>query len=159
MGGMATGQADERAQLLEQIVEVQNVFETSSLRSFLEPLMTLDLTIQQLRVLAILVAEGGATTGQGLSKMLAVYLATVSGIVDRLEAHGMLQRVPDPSDQRVRRILATPRGRKTVQHLLTAQSRFNPEPLGSLEIDDLRALARGLRAVARVSASQEHRPD
>lgn len=149
---MITDQAGERERLLQEIVEVRNTFETSSLRAFLEPLLTLDLTIQQLRVLAILVAEVGATTGQSLSRMLGVSLATVSGIVDRLEAHGMLERVLDHEDQRVRRLLATTLGRKTVQHLLMAQSQLNVAPLELLDIEDLRALAQGLKAVVRVNA-------
>jgi len=130
---------------------VQRAFETSSLHAFLEPLLALDLTIQQLRVLAILVAEGGATTGQSLSKMLGVSLATVSGIVDRLETHNMLERVLDQDDQRVRRLIATTRGRTTIQRLLAAQSQFRTAPVEHLDIEDLRALVRGLQAVVRAN--------
>lgn len=130
---------------------MQRAFETSSLHAFLEPLLALDLTIQQLRVLAILVAEGGATTGQSLSKMLGVSLATVSGIVDRLETHNMLERVLDQDDQRVRRLIATTRGRTTIQRLLAAQSQFRTAPVEHLDIEDLRALVRGLQAVVRAN--------
>jgi DNA-binding MarR family transcriptional regulator len=149
---MTQNEAQHRRELLDEIRDAQQVLETSSLTAFLEPLLELDLTIQQLRVLAILVAGSDTPTGQGLARMLNVSLATISGIVDRLEAHGMLERVVDPEDQRVRRLVPTRRGRETVQELLVAQSRASLAPLERLEVEDLRALARGLRAIIDASS-------
>ncbi|MDO8382017.1 MAG: MarR family transcriptional regulator [Microbacterium sp.] len=140
---------NERATLTREIAEMQEALETQSMRGFLEPLMTMDLTIQQLRVLMILVAEEEGGTGQAVAKSLGVSLATVSGIVDRLEAHGMVERVLDAHDQRVRRLNATPQGRRTIRDLLGAQTRVGVALLLDLETDDLRALAQGMRAILR----------
>jgi DNA-binding MarR family transcriptional regulator len=150
---MSDNDAQERRRLLDEIGDAQQALETSSLTAFLEPLLELDLTIQQLRVLAILVAGSETSTGQGLARMLGVSLATISGIVDRLEAHGMLERVVDPDDQRVRRLVPTGQGRETIQQLLVAQSRASLAPLERLDVNDLRALARGLRAIIDASST------
>ncbi|MCX6503278.1 MAG: MarR family transcriptional regulator [Microbacterium sp.] len=141
---------DKRAALTREIAEMQEALETQSMRGFLEPLMNMDLTIQQLRVLMILVAEDEGGTGQAVAKSLGVSLATVSGIVDRLETHGMVERAVDPRDQRVRRLHATTAGRKTIRDLLGAQSQVGTAPLMLLDTDDLRALAQGMRAILRV---------
>jgi DNA-binding MarR family transcriptional regulator len=146
---MVSDDEEERRALSSEIFEMQQALETQSMRGFLEPLMNMDLTIQQLRVLMILVAEEEGGSGQGVAKMLGVSLATVSGIVDRLEAHGMVTRVVDSHDQRVRRLNATTLGRKTIRELLGAQTHAALAPLMNLETEDLRALAQGMRAILR----------
>lgn len=148
--------SDEHKLLVAEIVEIQHELETSSLKAFLEPILALDLTMQQLKVLTILVTEPDGGTGQGVSKSLGVSLATVSGIIDRLEAHGMVDRVIDPDDQRVRRLIATEAGRRTIQELLTADTRMSQTPLLRLEVDDLKALVRGLRAILHAQAGTSH---
>ncbi|WP_342384291.1 MarR family transcriptional regulator [Agrococcus sp. KRD186] len=61
-----------------------------------------------------------------------VSLATMSDIVDRLEAHEMVRREPDRSDHRVRRVGATAVGRDTVQRLLAARPHLSRPPLERL---------------------------
>ena len=141
---------EEREALVREISEMQHELETSSMRAFLEPLLNLDLTIQQLRVLMILVTEPEGSSGQAVAKLLGVSLATVSGIIDRLESVGMVERGIDPHDQRVRRLIATVSGRRAIQDLLAAQNTVGTGPLMQMEVDDLRALAKGLRGVLRV---------
>jgi DNA-binding MarR family transcriptional regulator len=140
----------ERGALLDRIAAMQDALDTTALPSMLEPLMSMELTIQQLKVLIILVSSDEGGTGQGLSRALGISLASVSGIIDRLEGHGMVERVEDERDHRVRRVLVTPLGRKTVRRLVSAQSQLSRDPLEKLELDDLRALERGMRAVLRV---------
>ena len=59
---------------------------------------------QQLKVLTILVTEPEGSTIRALSAAMEVSLATMSGIVDRLESQDMIVRALDPYDQRVRRV-------------------------------------------------------
>lgn len=149
-GGVTAQSGDERAALLSSIDGLQEALDTSALPSMLEPLMSMELTLQQLKVLMILATSEAGGTGQGLARALGVSLATISGIIDRLEGHGMVERVEDEHDHRVRRVLVTPQGRRTVNRLVSAQSQHNREPLERLELDDLRALEQGLRAILRV---------
>ena len=147
MGG---NEGDERSALLDRIAAMQDALDTTALPSMLEPLMSMELTIQQLKVLVILVSSDEGGTGQGLARALGISLASVSGILDRLEGHGMVERVEDERDHRVRRVLVTPLGRKTVHRLVSAQSQLSRDPLEKLELGDLRALEQGMRAVLRV---------
>lgn len=152
---------DERATLLAQLLEAQRSLETTVMPRMAEELMTIPLTMQQLKVLAILGTETDDNTVQGLATTLGVSLATMSGILDRLTLHGMATRHEDPVDHRVRRIVATPAGKNVVRRLLAAQPQMHDAPLALLSIDDLRALNQGVTALVRAirSASTEITPD
>nr|WP_243848805.1 MarR family transcriptional regulator [Lysinibacter cavernae] len=128
--------------------------ETTVLPQVVEPLLKTPLTIQQLKVLLILVTEVDENTVQGLATLLDVSLATMSGILDRLSNHGMVQRSSDVHDQRVRRINATADGRAAIRSLMLAQSTMDVGPLGRLTTDELRALAVGMSAYLREAAVQ-----
>ena len=143
-------EGDERSALLDRIAAMQDALDTTALPSMLEPLMSMELTMQQLKVLVLLVSSDEGGTGQGLARALGISLASVSGLIDRLEGHGMVERVEDERDHRVRRVLVTPLGRKTVHRLVSAQSQLSRDPLEKLELGDLRALEQGMRAVLRV---------
>ena len=143
-------EGDERSALLDRIAAMQDALDTTALPSMLEPLMSMELTMQQLKVLLLLVSSDEGGTGQGLARALGISLASVSGLIDRLEGHGMVERVEDERDHRVRRVLVTPLGRKTVHRLVSAQSQLSRDPLEKLELGDLRALEQGMRAVLRV---------
>jgi len=143
-------EGDERGAVLDRIAAMQDALDTTALPSMLEPLMSMELTMQQLKVLLLLVSSDEGGTGQGLARALGISLASVSGLIDRLEGHGMVERVEDERDHRVRRVLVTPLGRKTVHRLVSAQSQLSRDPLEKLELGDLRALEQGMRAVLRV---------
>ncbi|MFP3913299.1 MAG: MarR family winged helix-turn-helix transcriptional regulator [Actinomycetota bacterium] len=73
----------------------------------------------------------------------------VTGIADRLEELGLAERQPWPSDRRVKQLVVTQEGRRTMGDL--ARSAFQSNPLlESLSEDDLRNLVEILaRAMAR----------
>lgn len=115
----------------------------------LERLLTTDLTIQQLKVLSVVVtSEDGATSG-GLVDTFGVSMASMSKLVDRLVAAGLTTRSLDPTDQRVRRIYATQLGRSVVRELMAARPELGGDVLSGLTVDELRALETGLRAISR----------
>lgn len=103
------------------------------------PLMSLNLTMRQLKVLLTL-ARGGACTGQELTAEMGVSFATVTGIVDRLAAQGLVTRREDPADRRVRLLELTEKGRKLVSSVIDAGSAQYRRLLSRLELDELRAL-------------------
>lgn len=139
----------ERESLLGELLALQNEIETSFVPEIIEPMLSLRLTMQQLKVLTLLMTEPDGSTIQALAKTVGVSLATMSGIVDRLESQDMIERMPDPHDQRVRRVVATSTGRETVQRLLAARPELGRAPLNRLALDDLRALTQGIRALMR----------
>ena len=123
-----------------------------------DPVLSIPLTMQQLKVVFILTTDPDGSTIQALSKTLGVSLATMSGIVDRLESQQMVHRVDDLVDHRVRRVLATAKGREVVQELLAARPQLSRQPLEQLDLDDLRALSQGLSALLRVMRSAPETP-
>ena len=70
----------------------------------------------QLRVLTI-VARGRQTNMSRLAEALGVVPSSASRLCDRLEATGLLRRVPDPRDRREVRLLLTPAARRLLEEL------------------------------------------
>src|SRR5689334_5777115 len=70
----------------------------------------------QLRVLTI-VARSRQTNMSRLAEALGVVPSSASRLCDRLEATGLLRRVPDPRDRREVRLLPTPAARKLLEEL------------------------------------------
>jgi DNA-binding MarR family transcriptional regulator len=70
----------------------------------------------QLRVLSI-VARGRQTNLSRLAEALGVVPSSASRLCDRLEATGLLRRVPDPRDRREVRLLLTPAARRLLEEL------------------------------------------
>lgn len=126
---------------------MQEDLETSLAPEIIESVLALRLTMQQLKVLTLLVTEPEGSTIQGLARTAGVSLATMSGIVNRLESQDMVERTIDARDQRVRRVTATATGRETVRQLLVARPELSRTPLNRLALDDLRALTQGIRAL------------
>ncbi|MEV8564569.1 MarR family transcriptional regulator [Streptomyces sp. NPDC051322] len=87
------------------------------------------LTGAQARVLGLLSIE--ATPMRALARKLKCEPSNVTGIVDRLEARGLVERRPDPADRRVKLAAATDRGAATAAQL-RASLKFAREPLGEL---------------------------
>ncbi|MEU0878820.1 MarR family transcriptional regulator [Lentzea sp. NPDC005914] len=64
------------------------------------------LTAPQISVIRSLVVEGTATVTE-LARRLSLSHSTTSGIVDRLQARGLVTREVDPSDRRYTRVQVT----------------------------------------------------
>ena len=87
------------------------------------------LTGAQARVLALL-AQGAMPMRQ-IAQRLTCEPSNVTGIVDRLEAHGLAERRADPADRRVKLAAATDSGRETAARLRESLD-FAREPLAAL---------------------------
>jgi DNA-binding MarR family transcriptional regulator len=65
-----------------------------------------ELTVPQAAVMQSVVAQHGISL-KDLSREVSLAHSTVSGIADRLEKRGMIERRPDPLDGRVSRVYPT----------------------------------------------------
>ena len=82
------------------------------------------LTSAQFRVLQI-VAENGSVTPTAVATRMGITQATVTSLITKLEAHGMIVRHRSESDRRQINIEVTGKGRYTVEHAPDAlQQRF-----------------------------------
>ncbi|WP_189882944.1 MarR family winged helix-turn-helix transcriptional regulator [Streptomyces xantholiticus] len=87
------------------------------------------LTGAQARVLGLLSME--PIPMRRMAQKLKCEPSNVTGIVDRLEARGLVERRPDPSDRRVKLAAATQEGRSTARRLRESLD-FAREPLAQL---------------------------
>ena len=77
--------------------------------------------------------------------------SNVSGIVDRLEARGLIERRPAEHDRRVKMLAVTPEGER-VRALLVSRLSTPPPQLAALSPADQRALRDALRAAVAETA-------
>ncbi|PZT74942.1 MULTISPECIES: MarR family winged helix-turn-helix transcriptional regulator [unclassified Streptomyces] len=87
------------------------------------------LTGAQARVLGLLSVE--PLPMRRIAQKLKCEPSNVTGIVDRLEARGLVERRPDPTDRRVKLAAPTARGTATAARLRDALG-FAREPLAGL---------------------------
>ncbi|NYF12246.1 DNA-binding MarR family transcriptional regulator [Pseudoclavibacter sp. JAI123] len=156
-GGRVPGQEDERIELLAQATALDATFRDAALRTFLPPLLDIDLTVQQLKVLTVLVTTEDGTTGARLAGMFDVSMASMSKLLDRLEAREMVSRHEDPDDARAKRVRATDTARSAMRNLVVTGPEFRDGILGDLELGDLRAFVRGMTAVSDALAARAGR--
>lgn len=89
-----------------------------------------------------------------LAALLACDSSNVTGIVDRLEARGLVSRHPSKEDRRVKHIALTPAGLELREQMRHAMSRV-PTGIGRLSKTDQRLLRDVLRRALRVSEDQD----
>ncbi|MEU1596317.1 MarR family transcriptional regulator [Streptomyces sp. NPDC005708] len=87
------------------------------------------LTGAQARLLGLLSLE--PLPMRRLAQKLKCEPSNVTGIVDRLEARGLVERHPDPADRRVKIAVATEEGRRVARGLRDSLD-FAREPLAGL---------------------------
>lgn len=91
------------------------------------------LTGAQARLLSLLSLE--PLPMRRLAQKLKCEPSNVTGIVDRLEAQGLVERRPDPADRRVKLAAATPEGRQVARGLRDSLN-FAREPLAGLSEEE-----------------------
>jgi MarR family transcriptional regulator, organic hydroperoxide resistance regulator len=104
-----------------------------------------DLSPVQCHVLHLIEPDKPVPMGR-LAETLACDASNVTGLVDRLEARGLVQRRPSPGDRRVRVIELTTTGTRLRAQLLQRMS-AESHPLARLSPSRQRALVRILEAL------------
>lgn len=113
-------------------------------RGRMDRLLTEKLTMPQFKVLLVVARDGG-TVG-GLARHLSLSAPTMTGIIDRLNAAGLVERQPEAADRRVVRVVATERGRQLLNEVFAAREEYVSRVLASMSEEDAEALLRGLEA-------------
>lgn len=111
-----------------------------------------DLSIRQFAALRG-ICEGASSPGD-LARVWQVTPAVITGIVDRLEGHGLVRREPDPDDRRRLRLALTESGRAAsdaVERALTAE--LAGQLARTASDDELAELDRALDLLQRTFAA------
>lgn len=113
------------------------------------------LSLVHLNVLAALESEGPLSMSH-LADTLDVSVASATGIVDRMERRGLVERRHDTADRRVVLVLLTPAGADIFRDLASHRREHLARLLRELSEDDLAAFIRSLRALkaARVRLAE-----
>ncbi len=99
----------------------------------------------QLRVLTI-IARAGHTNMSRLAEALDVVPSSASRLCDRLEATGLLRRVPDPRDRREVRLLLTPAAQRLLEDLRERRRSALAEVLERMSPTSRQELVRAMAA-------------
>ncbi|MFJ9576918.1 MarR family winged helix-turn-helix transcriptional regulator [Streptomyces sp. NPDC101191] len=97
-----------------QLLELLAAIGTAQWRDFAAAATRNGLTPTQAKLLAQL---DGPLPMRALATLLVCDASNVTGIVDRLEARGLVRREPAPHDRRVKNVVVTDDGRETVRRL------------------------------------------
>ncbi|MET9894652.1 MarR family transcriptional regulator [Streptomyces sp. NPDC006465] len=118
------------------------------------------LSAHQLKALKAVKHRSGLTL-TGLADSVGITLPAASRLCDRLEAAGLLQRVPHPDNRRALHLLLTPRGRRALAEIGERRALKLAAALAAMTPLQRTCLEDGLRAFhgARRTTVAERRPD
>lgn len=139
----------DRERLIEEIAEHNYTIALAMIRRGMGPTDDLHLTMQQLRLLLLVVANAPVRAHE-ISGLLHVSKATVSALVERLVDSGHIERKVDADDRRVRLLSPTARGElaaRRVMSFATDQHREIIERLTGAELQAILASTKGIRRV------------
>src|SRR5689334_24735278 len=112
----------------------------------------------QLRVLTI-VARSRQTNMSRLAEALGVVPSSASRLCDRLEAAGLLRRVPDPRDRREVRLMLTGSARRLLDQIRERRRLALAEVLDRMSEPSRQELLRSLTAFAEASEPAEEKTE
>jgi DNA-binding MarR family transcriptional regulator len=155
MGAMATPHKSRRPDALTmEVVELIGEVVARYHADYEEAAAGHALTGAQAKLLSLLSLE--PLPMRKLAQQLKCEPSNVTGIVDRLEARGLVERRPAPADRRVKVAAATEEGRR-VARSLRESLRFAREPLAALSDDERVSLRDALRRMLGEGEPPAHR--
>lgn len=93
--------------------------------------------------------EKDGQSGAELCERLVLDSATVTGLLDRLEKNGLLERRPDPHDRRINRLHLTETGKSLQGPLDQQMDEMNLEAFRPFTPEQVQAIQEALRLLAR----------
>ena len=119
-----------------------NVFQYLSVK-----LSSLGITPSQYSVLSCLWGRSHATPKQ-LAEILGIETSTVSGLLDRLQKNGLIDRIVNSEDRREVQVIATQKGRDLEKPVTVIIDDMNKEVLKTFTRDEIDKLKSMLRIIA-----------
>jgi DNA-binding MarR family transcriptional regulator len=140
----------EKAELINNITELQRRLGQAVHSDTPEPWLALNLTIAQLKSLFFINFEG-TSNSKMLAKALNVTPPNVTGIIDRLVEQDLVSREENPDNRRMQVLKVTEKGAVLLRELNErGMNRFS-NILTKLSMEDLSALDIGLTSLVRAA--------
>lgn len=115
----------------------------------MEAFAAYDVTPAQVRAVRVLTKHGdGGVRSSVLAEHLRIAPRSATEVVDALEAKGLVERSPDPTDRRATLVSLTERGRALAEDVRRARGAESARLFDRLTATDRRDLARVLRKLA-----------
>jgi DNA-binding MarR family transcriptional regulator len=148
VGDVATGEITRQASWQRLGPLVRDVIKLAH-RDFEERLRPLGLTRPQGAALKMLDPEGEGLPIVAMAQEMGCHSSNLTGLLDRLEARGLVRRATHPEDRRVKMVRLTQGGIELREQVITAFASA-PSPFDALDDRDLHKLEAILeRALAR----------
>ena len=93
-----------------------------------------DFSPSQFNVLNLLSEEPGGLSQTEISRLLIMHRSNATGLIDRLEERGLLQRRATPGDRRAYRVVLTPAARQLLARILPDYYRLAEQVWGDLPV-------------------------
>jgi len=140
-----TRQADKQSESEQQargIAEWDTLYETYNAIFKLAELALLphNLSLPQLRLLSVLKQGGGILTTGEIGRAMVKASQTITGLVDRLEEPGLVERVFDRRDRRKTWVRLTEKGERKLEETMPVANRLAEEISSALTDEELREL-------------------
>ena len=120
-----------------------------------------DISPSQFNVLNLLHGKPTGSSQIELSRDLIMHRSNVTGLVDRLQARGLVERRDDARDRRVYRVALTAEGAKLLESILPHYYKAAEEVWGELSISRTKELLTDLNQICvnaeRIASSDESR--
>jgi DNA-binding MarR family transcriptional regulator len=123
-----------------------------------EKVRAIGVSIPQCDVLTTLTEQEGVSQ-QELAKRLYVTKGNISGLIDRLQEAGYVERRSTASDRRQHAIYLTKAGRQMAEKAIAVQNRWVASTLGRMADPDLDALETQLIALRDIMRERETPPE
>lgn len=108
------------------------------------------ITRSQWSVLSTLSRGGNnGMTQVDLARLMEVGKVTVGGLVDRLEASGQVERRPDPTDRRAKRVYITEQGYEVIRLMIEVAAEINNRVLSESTPEEVEICERVLGRVKK----------
>jgi DNA-binding MarR family transcriptional regulator len=141
-----------RAELVQVTLDAVRELDLATSRFRAATAQAWHVTVTDSLVISNLAVAGGEMTPRDLGKRLMISSGTLTSMLDRLESHGFVTRVPNPDDRRSLLITLTERGRESLFYTSTgirqAVDNALPPGISTQLIDTMRAIAAALDAAA-----------
>ena len=113
-------------------------------------LLRLDLNLAELRILKVLREQGSSPMNRFCAETM-LSQPSITGIVDKLEERGLVERVRSLEDRREVLIAITEKGNQTYAKGMDLHRQFVEKTLSALEDDEARSLVSLLKKLAEAS--------
>ncbi len=143
---------NKKENLIQQVIGLEEEFDRLITDYRAEEWLLLDLTINQLKSI-IYIYKKNRINPKGLADALNVTPSVVTGIVDRLVLHGLVERKASEgsTDRRVQWLVVTDKGESLLDNIRQKMISNTSEILETMSTEDLAALVQGISAFIKAA--------